>query len=753
MTNRPTIPGAESTRELHIFDALLPRYRSCSPSSLVSNMLDSKTRHYWPNGDVQSKIFLARFPDQKMLIKMASLAVKRRIKYWHPWHMELTHSVYGLGKQIDWFNPPNGDHEWIDSLVRFTHMLDLAAAYRLTHNAKFLQAFEGYLASFSESRDHPGRHWKYRLNAAIRVTNLIRAYDLIVRADTLSVDTHLAVHENLLTDIRFLSASLDDVEGNGAFFITTALLTAAEYLGDFFDVDAWAAPASERLSEIIESELQPDGIEVEQVPMYHGQVILALLDYFVALSANDRPVSDKLKRTVTRMLDVLCGLCDPQGYIPPIGDSDRFPISYLIQFHNAVLGVSYDCDTEQPVESALTSNAPTHCRLKTYEDAGWIVARWDYGRERQGYLLFDCSGKPEEGKSWHSHADDLQFLLHTTNGPIFTDPGRFTYCTEFKAFFPFTRRRIIPTGRFRLLYSLVFPGFMQLSKRNWREYFQRTLSHNTISIAGANQPQYSSQADAVSQVVFRRPRVKGPLVLLEGQFDCRNSAGKERRPANNLTHGYQHQRTIIGYLPCMWIIIDRVKAEGEHRWISSYHLDAGCKASAVQDHLELEAGGDIHDLRFMVPTGTGLDVAIDQDWVSRLYNRKQHAKTVRATICNASEAVLITVIHSHADGPTRVSEAIPVRAASDSGDSTHDIYCIRLTSNNSITRLFINPDGRAVKYNDLEFDAIVAVESRFHGRLLESGFLGGSYLRSDDFTLTGSQQEAGAFRSYGVSQS
>ena len=751
MSRYPSIQDEEVSLVKLLFESLLPCYRGYSPSSLVSHMLDSKTRCYWPAGNVHSKVFLARFPDQKMLIKMASLAAKRRIKYWHPWHMELTHSVYGFGKQIDWFTPPNGDHEWIDSLVRFTHMLDLAAAYRLTNKAKFLQSFEAYLASFSEVRDHPGRHWKYRLNAAIRVTNLIHAYDLVASADTLSVDTHLAVHENLLTDIRFLSASLDDAAGNGAFFITTALLTAAEYLGDFFDVDAWATPASERLSEIIESELQPDGIEVEQVPMYHGQVILALLDYFVALNANDKPVSDKLKKTVTRMLDALCGLCDPQGYIPPIGDSDRFPISYLIRFHNAVLGASYGCDTEQSVEPVLTSSAPAYCRLKTYEDTGWIVARWDYCRGRQGYLLFDCSGKPKAGQSYHSHADDLQFLLHTSGGPVFTDPGRFTYCSEFKAFFPFTRRRIFPSGRFRLLYSLVFPGFMGLSKRNWREYFQRTLSHNTVSMDGVNQPRYSSHLEAGSQVILRNSLSIGPLVLMEGHFDSRSSANSFGLPESSPALGYQHQRTLIGYLPNLWIVVDQVKSEQEHSWISSYHLDTGCEVSAEHGHLVLEAGGEVHHMYFMVPPATEYDVAIKRDWVSRIYNKKQPSKTVRATIHSSSEAELVTVIHSNLDGSSHIVEAAPGRATSDTGESTHDVYCIHITAADSVTRLIVNPKGRALTFDDMEFDAVVVVESRVDGRLQESGFLGGSYFRSDEFTLTGSQQEAGEFRSYGVS--
>ena len=155
-------------------------------------------------------------------------------------------------------------------------------------------------------------------------------------------------------------------------------------------------------------------------------------------------------------------------------------------------------------------------------------------------------------------------------------------------------------------------------------------------------------------------------------------------------------------------------------------------------------------MHFVVSPTTEYGVAIERDWVSRIYNKKQSSKTVRATIHNSSEADLVTVIHSHVDGSSRIVEAAPVRATSDTGESTHDVYCIRITATDSVTRLIINPKGRALTFDGLEFDAIVVVESRVDGQLQESGFLGGSYLRSDDFMLTGNREEAGAFWSYGV---
>ena len=174
-------------------------------------------------------------------------------------------------------------------------MIDLAAAYNFTHRKKYLLSFEYYLNSFFETRNKPGRHWKFLVNVAVRIINLIRAYDLISYDNSLPLSVHLAVFENIILDIRFLLKSLNKATGNGAFFATTALLIAPEYLGDIFHVEEWQTLSEQKLYKIINTEIQMDWMEAEQVPMYHGQVILALLDYCVVLIAKGRPINATLK--------------------------------------------------------------------------------------------------------------------------------------------------------------------------------------------------------------------------------------------------------------------------------------------------------------------------------------------------------------------------------------------------------------------------------------------------------------------------
>ncbi|NOQ14489.1 MAG: hypothetical protein GQ583_08460 [Methyloprofundus sp.] len=728
------LPQKLSLKYPHTFKAVQPCLKKDEQfiDSLLP-VLQNRTARYWPDTGVKSDFFYARFPDKSQLIHMAKLATQRRIIYWHPWHMEVTHKAYRLDKKIDWFTPPTGDHEWIDSLVRFTHMIDLTAAYDFTHEGKYLASFENYLNSFSIARKTPGRHWKFLINIAVRLINLIRAYDLIAHEDSLPLSVHLEVLENIALDIEFLLNSLDKVRGNGAFFATTALLIASEFLTDIFDVEKWQVLAEQKLYEILDTEIQSDNIEVEQVPMYHGEVVLTLLDYCIMLKSNNLPISTQLEKTIKGMLHALTELCDPEGKIPAIGDSDRYSITYITNLYHTI----FQAETAQ-VFPATVKTISDYSSLTTYDASGWAIVRWNYNIEKQGYLLFDCSGKPKHQKSGHSHADDLQFLLHTSNGAIFTDPGRFSYCTDFQAYYPFTKKRIYPKDQFRPFYTLLFPKFMDLYGRNWKEYFKRTLSHNTISLNGENQPGYAKRTDPCSKTELLQQQKTGPLVFLQGHLDT--SANKENSPP------YQHTRTILGVLPHLWIIVDKMNAEEKGNWISSYHLEAGSQASISNQSIYIEASGGAHSMHFLSSTNTSPLLSVDDDWISHIYNKKQPSKTIRTTTEKTSDAMLVTVIQSLENNKMQLNEANTVNLSMD--HLTQDIFILTLTQGDSITKLIINPDCKPLKHGELEFDSILSLESRDGENLTEAGFIGGTFLRSSDFSLTCNPQEAGVYQTF-----
>lgn len=714
---------------------LLDRHRKAWCEGSHGLLIAGKSRRYWPSDGANSSVFRARFPDATQLVRMGRCAVKRRIRFWHPWHMEQTHSDFVLSRKIDWFTPPNGDHEWIESLVRFDHMIDLAAAHRLTGERRYVDSFVSYLRSFSDSRSKPGRHWQYKLNPAIRVINIIRAYDLFTGTVPVDDPVHLLVYECLLTDIEFLKTQVGDATGNGAFFVTTALLIAALYLQEIFNTGAWESAAESRLITILHTEFQDDGFEAEQVPMYHGEVLLTLLDYCVALASNGLSIDLHLQSILRQMLRAIGQVSDPQGMIPPIGDSDRFDVNYLYHYYNSVFDDRASVEQDWGQVETGCANPRTAFQVRQMSATGWTVVRWRRDEHRRGYLLFDCSGKPRPGYGSHSHADDLQFLLHDSHGPIFTDPGRFTYCTDFKAFFPGTRRRINPTGKFRELYRLFFSDFMALAQRNWKEYFKSTLSHNTVSCGGLNQPGYGHRRAMGGLIRFERHLSCGPLLFLEGVLEC------DERPVDSAASvKYLHKRSLIGFSPDLWIVVDRVESVRKHHWISSFHVATGSEISSTSEFMVIKVHGDEHQFYGV----SGLDecggtVSVEDDWVSPVYNLKLPAKTIRIRSQRSEIAELLGVVYMGATQRQRMKRVELLPVLNESGARVGNNFLVHLNQDDGVTQVLVNLNNSECYSDSLSSNALVAFVSCSGGRVLEAGFIGGQYLRCRDVNLTASE--------------
>lgn len=714
---------------------LLDRHREIWCNGGYGLLIAGLSRRYWPSDGVNSKVFQARFPDAKRLVRMGRRTVRRRIRFWHPWHMEQTHSEYVLSREIDWFTPPNGDHEWIESLVRFDHMIDLAAAYGLTGQQRYIESFAYYLRSFSESRAMPGRHWQYKLNPAIRIINIIRAYDLLARALATDDPVHFMVYECVLRDVDFLRTHIGDATGNGAFFVTSALLIAAIYLEEIFNTDTWRILVNQRLFEILRSEILDDGFEAEQVPMYHGEVLLTLLDYCVALTSNGYLIDHRLQAVLQKMLTAIGKVTDPQGMIPPIGDSDRFDANYLYRFYNSVMNERSSLEQHWSQAEPGFADPGAEFHVQKMSATGWTVVRWNRDQGRRGYLLFDCSGKPRPGYGSHSHADDLQFLLHDSRGPVFTDPGRFTYCTEFKAFFPGTRRRINPTGKFRGVYKVLFPDLMALTQRNWKEYFKSTLSHNTVSCDGRSQPGYDHRRAVGGVVRLERQVSCGPLLYLEGFLEC-----AETTTDSAASMQYSHRRSLIGFSPDLWVVLDRVEGGRKHQWVSSFHADIGSKISSLPDFQIIKVHGSTHQF-FGV---SGLDecggtVSIENDWISPTYNLKVPAKTIRVRSRPTKVAELMGIVYMGAKQRRKMQRVELIPVLDDSGSRVRNKVLIHLVRDDVVTQVLINLSGLKCSSDGLRSDAMVAFASRSGGRLLEAGFLGGQYLECGSVTLVASQ--------------
>ncbi len=608
------------------------------PANRAAAALAGTTRRYWPAAGVDSDLFRRYLPDRDRLLAMARLAADRRIQFWHPWHMELTHEPLRRGRRLDWVHSPTGDVEWACSLLRFTHVLDLAAGHCASGDARLLSAFLAELRGFARARRRPHELWGNTLNAALRLQNLVAAYDLLRDRAPLPDWAHVAVGEQIVGETEFLHENLGRKEGNWEFAIATAVLLGIDYFHGALDLEDCRPRAEQRLATILATEVLPGGVFIEQAPMYHGEVILHLLHHLVFLQRNGLPVDPRLTDTVAAMTARLVDKADPQGLIPPIGDSDRHPVAYVLDYAREVLG-------RPLVDDALVARpAGDDTLLVPFADTSRaVVRRWrDDGA--QHWLLFDASGKPPRRRDWHSHADDLQFLLHTTDGPLVTDPGRFTYAGAFRATWPLIGVPIYEQGRARVLYQLFFRHRRDLNARDWRRHFTGSPAHNVLTPGRGDFPGYRDK-----QVPC--PRVSLDLAVRRDDMVCLDATLEAPRTAGSDWPAYRHRRTILSPDPDRWLIVDRVGADADADWTGRLHLGAAVRATADGATFAAELGAARHAIAVTCSLPDRLRADLVDDWVSEVYNRKVPAPTIRCRIATAHDFALATTILCGQAGP------------------------------------------------------------------------------------------------------
>ncbi len=674
----------------------------------IIERLKSSFEKYWPATGVSSKEFTARYPDKARLVAMAREVTKGRIQFWQPWHMEQTHTPEKLGAQINWEAQRNGDEEWPHALVRFTHMVDLAAAYRLTNDTTFLATYRRHLHNFFIARQSDSELWNNRLDSALRVLNLIRSHDLIREDPDYTDDDHLVLHALLIIESELLYSKIGERVGNWEFFITTSLLCSCLCLGKIFDITAWQNRSYSRLKEILKSEILPDGNLVEQVPMYHGQCVLALLDYLTAQKANSIGHDGEIVKLVRKMTTVLLRIADPVGFIPPIGDSDVFDIRYILTYCDAVL----DTRHEDELPSALQTFGTDLAQVDLLKDTGWVVTRWHSSRRGTGFLLFDFSGRPLSGREGHSHADDLQFIFHTSRGPVLVDPGRFTYAPLFLSEFYFLPWRIRHSRAFRRLYSIVRPRFRELNARNWCRYFRHTLRHNTISCNGRNQSGYDDSPQDPTTVALEQLISDGPLVLCRGSLTSKD--------------GYSHTREFICHVPHLLIIIDRLSADSPRDWIASFHFGTDLRVKLNGGPSVTASSGEAgYRIVFAEAHGAKAVVRLEDDWVSPVYNVKLPAKAVRVEVKNRTEATLISVVTLTSD----LTDEAPTISRLGEWDEQHPAnHRLRYKTENAEIEACLRLHGGSLSHAGITTDALYAFVQHREGVVEKVGYLDGSYL-------------------------
>ncbi|MFW6232297.1 MAG: heparinase II/III domain-containing protein, partial [Spirochaetota bacterium] len=541
--------------------------------------------------------------------------------------MEQTHVALRVGAPIDWNARPNGDREWNHSLRRMFHLIDLAAAYRITREDLFLATWVDHVGSFTAWIDRNGRDRDNLLNCAIRTRNIVASLDVIGAG--VQSDAPVRVGREVTRgDVAHLARHLGEKVGNWEFFISTSILIAARYF-DFVH-DREAASAERRLASILETEINEDGVLLEAVPRYHGQVVLALLEYVMSCTSNGLEPGAEVAGALPRLIRALMGVTDPEGLVFPIGDSDRMDPGYILAFARSIPGLRLGND--------ITSRPPA----TTYFPAtGWSVVRPAAGESEPMAVLLDHSPKPAAPRNWHSHADELQVLVHTASGPLLADPGRFTYGSCVWTI-PVVGRPVAAGSRLDRFFGRLRPRDGRARGQSWREYYRSTRVHSTAMIDGAELPGYGAPHAASSAIDSSPPVEMGELTVVwaRRRWGDSDDASADRLPQHS------HTRSVVvgSNVVLVW---DEFECGAEVSWRHTFQFGEGVSASRESDTaIALQRSGRRTSTMGIFSGTPGFSsVFVERSEVSPAYNLRTAADSVRTVSKSATRATVLAALY------------------------------------------------------------------------------------------------------------
>jgi hypothetical protein len=336
-----------------------------------------------------------------------------------------------------------------------------------------------------------------------------------------------------------------------------------------------------------------------------------------------------------RMLEYVASIIDVRGNVPMIGDADDAQVARLdpresfCRFRSslatgAVLFRRGDFkakarlldDKTRWLLGAQADEVYTRIEARPellpvrrdFPNGGYYILGERFETADEVRMIVDAGPLGYQAIAAHGHADALSFVLSVGGLEFLVDPGTFAYHTE--------------------------PA--------WRSYFRGTSAHNTIRIDGTDQSRpggkfmWLEKASAACTLW----RTSAEEDAFEGWHD-----GYLR-----LEDPVLHRRSIRLLKGERRIAIeDTLQMEGEHQVELFFHWSEQCSVEATENGIRATQRGRSLSLRLPELAGGHVQLlagSVDPiaGWVSRRFDERVPASTVRWSATLAGECVLRSVI-------------------------------------------------------------------------------------------------------------
>lgn len=571
-------------------------------------------------------------PELQPILRTADNAVAKKFAFQLRWDMEQTRAPVEFAEEIDWLCQPGDDPEFIYAFNRMKFWLCMGQAYRVTGNEKYAKAYAHQLCHWVDhvKRGGPACEKAWRtIEAGIRMEVWSKAIGYFEGSPALTeevIDRYISSmtdHAEYIMSVwnTYNLMSNWGVMANHGLFVAGCALPPTERTAEY------QREAARRLWQELKIQVYADGMQWEQSPMYHNEVLRCYLDVVLHARRAGFSLPEGFEETVHKMARASLAWQKPDGCEPMMGDSDDIDQRDLMTLAAALFQDSelkfagyseldYDTLWELGAEAA-----------KEYEDlSAQQPSRLDYALSSSGNFFFRSSW--DRGAVWarfhcgmlgagHGHADQLHFDVTAYGQDILTDLGRFTY----------------------------------VDGPNRRE-FKNPNGHNTIVVDGEDFYVYkdSWECSKLSRAVNREFYTDKLYGYAEGGH--LGYYGK----------GVFVNRRFIYLKPDVFVIADEFYAGGMHQYREFFHWGEGGSVRQEEGVTYWQGETACASLR-QISTRT-LTTKLRPGRISRHYNAAEE-NTVLETACSGEGFVSVfTVISVDRAGsvqPVEV-EKLPVRS-------------------------------------------------------------------------------------------
>ncbi len=511
----------------------------------------------------------------------------------------------------------SGDCKLVWEPNRHHHLVVLARAYRATGEEKYAEAVVSQLESWWEQNPFGyGMNWRSPLELGVRLINWVWALDLIRDAKCVDQAFYERIRESAFlhcweTARKFSKGSSAN---NHLVGEVAGVYVGASYFRQFDEAEAWRSESKEILCREIMAQTYSDGCNREHGLGYQFFV----LQFYIISGLVGRWTGDDFPQAywdrIERMIDYVAALFEGGEDLPMFGDRDD---GYVLDLGNR----PEDIDALMSLSALLFDRADLKARAGNLsETAYWLVGTHSIQKYEEllvkheapsdlvsrsfpesGYhllqsgklgdgaisLFFDCAELGYGSIAAHGHADALSLALRVDRRDVLVDPGTYDYFT--------------------------YP--------EWRQYFRKTCSHNTVMIDGQDQSEL--------QGAFLWGKRANAYLEAWQDSDGGTQVTGSHDGYRRLSDPVLHRRSVsLDGNEGMIEVVDEIQCEASHDICIGFQFSEHCTLTKRDGNVyQVDVSGIDSSLTFTVPETLAAEVLEGSEspkggWVSRGYHQK-----------------------------------------------------------------------------------------------------------------------------------